>query len=92
MHMDTHSTSRSGARRRGDSRPGAGRGRWAAAACILVLECSQVLYDVVRRPDLDGPYARTLVASSAESNLPEGAGRPIAPPGREKNRTPTAAA
>ena len=41
------------------------RGLQEAAFCILALECSQVLYRTVSRPDLSGPLARTLVASAS---------------------------
>lgn len=43
------------------------RGLQEAAFCILALECSQVLYRTVSRPDLSGPLARTLVASASVS-------------------------
>lgn len=44
----------------------------AVAFCILVLECSQVLYHTVSRPDLSGPLARTLVASAAVEKFEDG--------------------
>ncbi len=45
--------------------PGRPRRAWppvAIGVCILALECSQILYNAVTRPDLAGDVARVLIA------------------------------
>ena len=48
----------------------------AAGLCILVLECSQVLYTAVERPDLAGVLGRALLAASATPRSPVDAAEP----------------
>ena len=43
-------------------RPWRGRKLAAIGLCILALECSQILYNAVTRPDLNGDVARVLLA------------------------------
>ena len=46
-------------------RAGETSARWppvAIGVCILALECSQILYNAVTRPDLAGDVARVLIA------------------------------